>query len=143
MSAEPELSAEPSAERRGRRGGGGGAEGRRAARRGGGVKSFRYIKREIPLYEVLGEEGLTLIENNCEKVLQEIGIDFRDDAEALQMWKDAGADVKGERVRFPKGLVRGLIKTAPSQFTQHSRNPERNVIIGGASSAVYWSTKRR
>jgi trimethylamine--corrinoid protein Co-methyltransferase len=63
--------------------------------------------------------------------LQEVGIDFRDDAEALQMWKDAGADVKGERVRFPKGLVRGLIKTAPSQFTQYARNADRSVVIGG------------
>jgi trimethylamine--corrinoid protein Co-methyltransferase len=130
MDAEPETTPEPSTERRGRRAGGG-AESRRAARRGGGVQAFRYIKREIPLYEVLGEEGLSLIEANCETVLQEVGIDFRDDAEALQMWKDAGADVKGERVRFPKGLVRGLIKTAPSQFTQYARNADRNVVIGG------------
>jgi trimethylamine--corrinoid protein Co-methyltransferase len=63
--------------------------------------------------------------------LQEIGIEFRDDAEALQIWKDAGADVKGERVRFPKGLCAKLIKTAPSQFTQHARNPARSVKIGG------------
>ena len=64
-------------------------------------------------------------------MLEEIGIDFRDDAEALAMWKEAGADVKGERVRFPKGLVRSLLKTAPREFTQHARNPERNVEIGG------------
>jgi trimethylamine--corrinoid protein Co-methyltransferase len=47
------------------------------------------------------------------------------------MWKDAGADVDGERVRFPKGLVREVLKTAPPVFTQHARNPERNVQIGG------------
>jgi trimethylamine--corrinoid protein Co-methyltransferase len=132
MAAETEVSAQPATERRSRRGGGaGGAEGRRAARRGGGIQAFSYIRREIPLYEVLGEEGLSIIEANCGTVLQEIGIDFRDDAEALDMWKAAGADVKGERVRFPKGLVRSLIKTAPSQFTQHARNPARNVEIGG------------
>jgi trimethylamine:corrinoid methyltransferase-like protein len=33
------------------------------------LQAFRYIKREIPLYEVLGEEGLSLIEANCETVL--------------------------------------------------------------------------
>ena len=132
MTTDIEVSAEPATERRGRRGGGGGgAEGRRLARRGGGIQAFSYIKRNIPLYEVLNEEGLSLIENNCDTVLQEIGIDFRDDAEALQMWKDAGADIKGERVRFPKGLVRSLIKTAPSQFTQFARNRDRNVEIGG------------
>jgi trimethylamine--corrinoid protein Co-methyltransferase len=117
-------------DRRSRRGAGG-AEARRAARSGGTQSQLTYIKRNIPIYEVLSEEGLDLIERNCETVLQEIGIDFRDDAEALGLWKQAGADVKGDRVRFPKGLVRSLISTAPSQFTQFARNPERNVVIGG------------
>ena len=65
------------------------------------------------------------------RVLEEVGIEFRDDAEALALWKKAGADVKGERVHFPKGLCRELLKTAPSVFTQHARNPERSVQIGG------------
>jgi len=116
--------------RRGRRSGGG-AEARRAQRGSGQVQQLSYIRRAVPLYEVLTEEGLSLIENNAETVLQEIGIDFRDDAEALSMWRQAGADVSGDRVRFPKGLVRSLIKTAPREFTQHARNPERSVRIGG------------
>ncbi len=29
------------------------------------------------------------------------------------------------------GLARQLIKTAPSEFTQHARNPEKSVVIGG------------
>ena len=93
--------------RRGRRSGGG-AEARRAARSGGHQTQLSYIQRKIPLYEVLSEEELVTIENNAETVLQEIGIDFRDDPEALMMWKNAGCDVRGERVRFPKGLVRQL-----------------------------------
>ncbi len=116
--------------RRGRRSGGG-AEARRAARSGGHQTQLSYIQRKIPLYEVLSEEELVTIENNAETVLQEIGIDFRDDPEALMMWKNAGCDVRGERVRFPKGLVRQLCSTAPRQFTQHARNPARNVEIGG------------
>ncbi|HFC05343.1 MAG TPA: trimethylamine methyltransferase, partial [Rhizobiales bacterium] len=110
---------------------GGGAEARRALRSGGSVTQLTYIKRQIPVFEVLGEEGLQLIEANAEKVLAETGIDFREDAEALEMWKAAGADVRGGRVRFPKGLLRKLIKTAPKQFTQHARNPARSVEIGG------------
>ena len=120
-------------ERRSRRGGGG-AEARRAARSGAPARQLTYIKRNIPIYEVLSEEGLSLIEENAETVLQEIGIDFREDAEALDMWKAAGADIKGERVRFPKGLVRSLLKTAPREFTQHARNPERSVIVGGKNT---------
>jgi trimethylamine--corrinoid protein Co-methyltransferase len=110
----------------------GGAAARRAARSGGGAgEQLTYIKRQIPLYEVLSEEGLALIEANADTVLEEIGIEFRDDAEALALWKEAGADVRGERVHFPKGLPRSLLKTAPSVFTQHARNPARSVQIGG------------
>ncbi len=122
---------DPAASRRGR-GERGGASARRAARSGGGPSlSLTYIKRKIPLYEVLNEEGLAIIETNADRVLAEIGIEFRDDPEALALWKDAGADVQGERVRFPKGLCRELLKTAPPVFTQHARNPERSVQIGG------------
>ncbi len=53
---------------------------------------------------MLNEEGLAIIEANADTVLEEIGIEFRDDAEALALWKDAGADIKGERVHFPKGF---------------------------------------
>ena len=114
------------------RGDRGGASARRAARSGGGPGPQQpYVLRKIKVYEVLDEEGLSLIEANADTVLEEIGIEFRDDAEALQMWRDAGADVKGERVHFPKGLPRSLLKTAPSVFTQHARNPERSVQIGG------------
>lgn len=117
--------------RRGR-GGSGGAAARRAARTGGGAgPQLTYIRRKIPLYEVLDEEGLQLIERNADTVLEEIGIEFRDDAEALELWRNAGADVKGSRVHFPRGLCRELLRTAPSQYVQHARNPERSVQIGG------------
>jgi trimethylamine---corrinoid protein Co-methyltransferase len=109
-----------------------GAAARRAARGGSGPgEALTYIRRKTKTYEVLDEEGLSLIEANADRVLEEIGIEFRDDPEALDMWKQAGAEVKGERVHFPKGLCRELIKTAPAQFTQHARNPARSVEIGG------------
>ncbi|RCS25386.1 trimethylamine methyltransferase [Phyllobacterium salinisoli] len=129
-----EASVETGEESSGRRGRGasGGAAARRAARSGGGPgKSLTYITRNVPVYEVLNEEGLALIEANADIVLEEIGIEFRDDAEALALWREAGADVKGERVHFPKGLCRSLLKTAPSTYIQHARNPERSVQIGG------------
>ncbi len=114
------------------RGDRGGAAARRAARSGGGPGAQQaFIHRKIRPYEVLDEEGLALIEANADRVLEEIGIEFRDDAEALQLWRDAGAEVKGERVHFPKGLCRALLKSAPSVFTQHARNPARSVEIGG------------
>lgn len=117
--------------RAGRRGRGG-AETRRAARRGGGREQLGYILRKIPCFEVLNEEALEIIEHNADTVLQEVGLEFRDDAEALALWKDAGCDVDGERVRFPRGLCRKLVtENAPKVFTQHARNPGRSVQIGG------------
>lgn len=118
-----------SASRRGRRGGGRAAKRARAA--AGGVRE-PWIKRSLPYFEVLNEEGLALIEHNADTILEEVGIDFRDDAEALDMWRDAGADIDGERVRFPRGLCRKLVQdTAPREFMQHARNPANNVMIGG------------
>ncbi|WP_422366080.1 trimethylamine methyltransferase family protein [Pelagibius sp.] len=129
---EDELASSDGGGRRGRRGrGGGGAEARRALRTSGTVAKNRFIQRQIPPYEILSEEGLALIEENAETVLNEIGIEFREDPEALAMWKDVGADVEGERVRFPRGLCRKLCETIPTTFTQHARNPERSVEIGG------------
>ena len=117
------------------RGEGRGAAARRASRTGGGPgPSLPYIQRKIREYEVLDEEGLQLIERNADTVLEEIGIEFRDDAEALELWKQAGADVRGQRVHFPKGLCRELLKTAPSEFTWHARNPERSAQVGGKAT---------
>ena len=118
---------------RGRRSGGG-AEARRARRSSGGETAMRNILRKTPEYEVLDEEALSTIETNADTVLEEIGIEFRDDPEALEMWKDAGADVQDERVHFPRGLCRSLIASAPSQFTQYARNPDRSVEIGGKNT---------
>ena len=126
---------EESAGRRGRGGrGGGGASARRAERTSGKVEQLSYITRKIPEFEVLDEEAMAIIEKNADTVLEEIGVEFRDDPEALAMWKEAGADVQGERVHFPVGLCRELMKTAPRTFTQHARNSARNVEIGGKNT---------
>ena len=113
------------------RGGGGGAAGRRDARSGLHLPTFGILKRALPTMDVLNDEAMSIIETNADKVMEEIGVEFREDAEALAMWKEAGADVKGERVHFPVGLCRQLMKTAPPIFTQHARNHQRSVVIGG------------
>ncbi|MDQ7247872.1 trimethylamine methyltransferase family protein [Dongia sedimenti] len=110
----------------------GGADARRALRQKPKIVQNPYIVRKIPLVTVLDEEGLTVIENNADTILQEVGIEFRDEPEALELWKKAGADVKGTRIRFPKGLPRSIIqKSAPKEYIQHARNAERSVRIGG------------
>lgn len=90
-----------------------------------------FVTRKIPYYAFLEEEALVKIESQADWLIQEIGIEFRDDPVAIDTWKAAGADVKGTRVRLPTGAARELCQTAPSQFTQHARNPARDVRIGG------------
>ena len=117
--------------RTGRRGRSGGGAARRALRTAVSVETAKYIERNVPNYEVLTKEALNVIEANAETVLAEIGVMFVDNPAALDRWKEAGAEIEGERVRIPRGLARQLCSTAPSQYTQHARNPERNVVVGG------------
>jgi trimethylamine--corrinoid protein Co-methyltransferase len=105
---------------------------KRAARQQMPTSTAAFIDRKIPYFELLSEEALELIEHNAETVLEEIGIEFNEFPKALKLFKDAGADIDGERVRFPRGLCRSIVQaSAPAEFTQHARNPKRNVIIGG------------
>ncbi|MEM8792930.1 MAG: trimethylamine methyltransferase family protein [Pseudomonadota bacterium] len=94
------------------------------------VAQLAYITRAIPYYEFLGEEGLARIEDQADWLIQEVGLEFREDPVALEIWRKAGADIRDTRVRLPKGAARELCKTAPSEFVQHARNPERTVTIG-------------
>ncbi len=119
-----------------RRGRGGGGAARRAERTAVRIETAKYIERNIPNLEILNEEALQIIETNAETVLAEIGVNFVDSPEALDRWREAGAEVEGERVRIPRGLARKLCATAPSTFTQHARNPEKNVEIGGRNLVI-------
>ncbi|MGR3378372.1 trimethylamine methyltransferase family protein [Salipiger abyssi] len=120
--------AEASARRRSRSGGG---AARRAERGSTVVETAKYIERNIPDFELLTEEALQVIEENAEIVLEEIGVNFVNNPGALARWKEAGAEIEGERVRIPRGLARQLCATAPSRFTQVARNPAKSVEIGG------------
>jgi trimethylamine--corrinoid protein Co-methyltransferase len=107
----------------------------RAAERStkGGGPGRPYINRNIPTYDILSEENLIRVEAAADRILAETGIIFRDDPVALDLWRRAGAHVDGDLVRFAPGLLREVLKTAPSSFTQHARNPANNVEIGGKS----------
>ena len=58
-----------------------------------------FLTRALKPYEVLDEEGLSLIEHNADTILEEVGIIFRGDPEAIATVKAAGADARNERRR--------------------------------------------
>lgn len=96
-----------------------------------GAPKSPYIQRTLPFFNVLEEEQIVSLEAQVDWILQDVGIAFRDDPDALKLWKDTGATVTGDIVRAPADWVRNLCSKAPPQFTQLARNPERSVTIGG------------
>ena len=96
-----------------------------------------YILRKTGTVNILSEEGLCLIEENADQILQDTGMEFVDDPEILQIFKFAGCDVTDTRVRFEPGFCRKTIQaTAPASFYQHARNPDNDVLIGGDATVL-------
>lgn len=115
-----------------------------AHRRGGGrigrkvlrsapVASFPTLVRKIPVYDIVPDEAVELIHEESLKILEEVGCEFRDD-EAIGMWKAAGADVSGTRVRIDRALLMELVGKVPPEFTLNARNPQRSVRVGGKNT---------
>lgn len=109
----------------------GGRAARQAARAAAFSESRPFLTRRLAPYEVLDEEGLSTIENLADRLLAEVGVEIVDYPEGLAIFAEHGAAVDGNRVRFPEGMCRWIIReSAPSKFTQHARNRERSVEIG-------------
>lgn len=96
-----------------------------------GVPASPFIQRKIPHYDVLDEEQIDRLESQVDWILQDIGIAFRDDPEALELWRREGATIDGDNVRAPSDWIRALCAKAPREFTQLARNGARSVAIGG------------
>lgn len=83
----------------------------------------------IPIYELLNEEGVELIHEKSMEILAEVGIDFYFE-EACRILKEHGVAMKGDTAYFEQGLVEEYIAKAPGHFTQLARNPDNNLLIG-------------
>jgi trimethylamine--corrinoid protein Co-methyltransferase len=111
---------------------------RRAARRQRRTQSpfatipFRRIQNPYPAFEVITPEQVEQLHEASMHILENIGIVFMD-AEALDLWEQAGAQVdhKTQNVRFDRRLILDLVAKAPAQFTWRARNPARDMVVGG------------
>jgi trimethylamine--corrinoid protein Co-methyltransferase len=91
------------------------------------------LTRGLPLMEPLNEDQIKRIDDESMKILEDVGVLFRDPI-ALEQWREAGARVEGELVKFDRGMIRELISSIPSELTYHARNPLNNVKLGGPNS---------
>ena len=98
-----------------------------------GVAASPFIRRVLPYFDVLDEEQTVKLETQVDWIFEDVGIAFRDDPTALDLWRKEGAKIEGDIVRAPADWIRSLCAKAPKQFTQLARNPERSVTIGGTN----------
>jgi trimethylamine--corrinoid protein Co-methyltransferase len=101
-------------------------------RAAGVTTASAFLTRTMKPFELVSDEGLELLEHNADTILEQVGVEIRDYPSAIERFRDAGADVSGTRVRFPRGLCRQIVQaTTPAAYTQHARNPAHDVPIGG------------
>ncbi len=98
-----------------------------------------YIMRNIPTYDILSEENLVRIEQTADRILAEIGIEFRDDPVALDHWRtrrrqarrQSGHVRAGHAARDIEDRARDLHPACaqPGQLGR-DRRQERSVLAG-------------
>ena len=113
----------------------GGRSARRAARVNAPIVHHPPLVSNVPVYEVANTEGIEQIHELAMRIIETIGVDFRD-AESLEIWKSTDAEIDGERVRIGRNTLMALIAQAPTEYVHHARNPERTVTVGGRSMVV-------
>ena len=86
-------------------------EGGRNARRAKRLARVHHIlatlENKLPPLKLLSPEQVERIHEASMAILEEVGIDFRDPI-AHQQWREAGADVDGQRVRPDRALIMDL-----------------------------------
>ena len=139
---------------------GGGREAKRAARLGAVATFAPFIERKLPYVDLLGEEGLSLIEANAETILTEIGVEFRDDpsvpdrsgnrdTRSPQFSRRTRRYLRRRAFRYFRVLARGdsqrygkAIRGALVLYRdQHLDKPERLLDAWGLMHALYWGSE--
>ncbi|WP_312795057.1 trimethylamine methyltransferase family protein [Tianweitania sp.] len=111
----------------------GGREARRTIRTTPKFEMRPALHRGLPVVEPMDAEQVERIHEASLAILEDVGVVFRDPI-ALEDWKRAGADVRGERVYLDRDLVMDLIRTIPPTITYFARDPSKSVELGGQKS---------
>jgi len=82
-------------------------------------------------YKPLTDEEIEQIHEASLEVLERTGVQV-EESEALRLFKEAGATVDENRVRFPRSMVEDAIDKAPSSVVLAGRDPEHDLILEDA-----------
>jgi len=86
--------------------------------------------KDRPQVRLLSEEKKDRIHRATMEVLKEVGVRILAD-EAIDLLADAGAEIKGDLVKIPSGLVEKCIEAAPSEIEIYDRNGKSAMNLKG------------
>ncbi len=93
---------------------------------------WRRVGNPFPPVEVLRPEQVDAIHDASMRILEEMGIEIMSgEARSLLRSKGAHVDEATAVVRFDRGLIADLIRTAPECVTLTPRNADHAVTMGG------------
>jgi len=84
------------------------------------------------IYQPLKDQEIEIIHQKALDILEQVGIGYEDDLEALEILDRAGCkiDPKAGKIFMPRGLVMKMVNKAPGEFTLYSRDGKNNLSIG-------------
>jgi trimethylamine---corrinoid protein Co-methyltransferase len=95
----------------------------------------RPIVSGLPRLNFLTEGQVEQIHQAALHILSRTGINFAS-PEAVEIFRQAGARVDGQRVYLEADLIGHCLATPPAAYRLHSRNPANSLDIGGATTVL-------
>ncbi|MDG4895664.1 trimethylamine methyltransferase family protein [Mesorhizobium sp. WSM4976] len=114
----------------------GGGRRSKLGRSGGGISQLPWqsVKNPYPPMQLLDEERMEQLHNTAMRILSELGIRVMSE-KVMDLFARAGAIVDREErtIRIDESIVNEALRNVPSSFTLTSRNPDKQVHLGGNS----------
>ncbi|NIM06056.1 MAG: trimethylamine methyltransferase [Armatimonadetes bacterium] len=98
---------------------------------------LNFTPDQLPQIHALTEEQIHDMHSATLKILERTGVEVRH-PRALELLREAGAKVEGERVRIPAELVEKAIQSAPAKVSVWSRTGENEMAL--EANKVYFGT---
>ncbi|WP_419904450.1 trimethylamine methyltransferase family protein [Kiloniella sp.] len=93
---------------------------------------WQQVKNTYPALELLNPDQMDQLHATSIRILSEAGIRVMGD-NVMDLFEKAGAivDRDSKVIRLDENIVQEALKTVPASFTLNSRNPEKQITMGG------------
>jgi len=81
-------------------------------------------------YKPLTDEQVEQIHRASLAILARTGVQV-EEPQALQLFKNAGAEIDGNRVRIPQAIIEDALDKAPSKVVLAGQNPKNDLVLEG------------